>query len=130
MPRRRVAAVTTIEIVLIVAIVCLLVAIAFPWFTRAGRQQAAYDARRALEQLRDAEDSHFAKHHTYAMIGDTTMDYHVPPQIRITLGGDDLASGRGWNATAISGAATCYVGVGVDTVIGTVKVSDGHVLCP
>jgi Tfp pilus assembly protein PilE len=127
--RRRRAAGTTIEIVLIVAIVCLLVAIAFPWFTRAGRQQAAYDARRALEQLRDAEDAHFAKHHTYAMIGDTTMDYHVPPELHITIGGDGLASGRGWNATAVAGAATCYVGVGADTVIGNVHVSDGHVVC-
>jgi type II secretory pathway pseudopilin PulG len=122
--------VTAIEIILIVAIVCLLVAIAFPWFTRAGRQQAGYDARRALEQLRDAEDAHFAKHHTYAAIGDTTLDFRVPPQLHITVGGDGLADGRGWNATAVSGSATCYVGVGVDTVIGSVRVSDGRVLCP
>lgn len=128
--RNRRGAASIIEIVLIVAIVCLLVAIAFPHFTRAGRQEAADDARRALEQLRDAEDSHFAKHHTYALLGDTTMDYRVPPQIHITLGGGDLASGRGWNATAVSGAATCYIGVGADTVIGSVHVSDGHVLCP
>lgn len=123
-------AVTTIEIVLIVAIICLLVAIAFPWFTRAGRQQATYDARRALEQLRDAEDSHFAKHHTYATIGDTTLEFHVPPQLHITVGGNGLADGRGWNATATTGSATCYVGVGADTIIGNVRVSDGHVLCP
>lgn len=128
MRRRR--AVTTIEIVLIVAIICLLVAIAFPWFTRAGRQQAAYDARRALEQLRDAEDAHFAKHHTYALIGDTTLDYHAPPQMHITIGGDGLADGRGWNATAVSGASTCYIGVGADTIIASVHVADGHVLCP
>ena len=123
-------AATIVEIVLIVAIVCLLVAIAFPWFTRAGHQQAAYDARHALEQLRDAEDAHFAKHHNYATIGDTTLEYHVPPELHITVGGGGLADGRGWNATANSGSATCYVGVGVDTIIGTVKVSDGHVLCP
>ena len=128
--RRSRRAVTTIEIVLIVAIVCLLVALAFPWFTRAGRQQAAYDARRALETLRDAEDAHFAKHHTYAAIGDTTLDYHVPPQVHVTVGGDGLGDGRGWNATAAAGASTCYVGVGADTVIGNVHVSDGRVSCP
>jgi len=128
--RRGRRAVTTVEIVLIVAIVCLLVAIAFPWFTHAGQQQSAYDARHALETLRDAEDAHFAKHHSYATIGDTTLDYHVPPQMHVTVGGGGLTDGRGWNATANTGQATCYVGVGVDTVIGTVKVSDGHVLCP
>lgn len=123
-------AVTTLEIVLIVAIICLLVAIAFPWFTRAGRQQGAYDARQALERLRDAEDAHFAKHHSYAMIGDTTMDYHVPPAVKLTIGGDGLTSGRGWNATAIADAATCYIGVGSDTVIGNVHTGDGRVVCP
>jgi type II secretory pathway pseudopilin PulG len=128
MRRRR--AVTTIEIILMVAIVCLLVAIAFPWFTRVGRQQEAYDARHALESLRDAEDAHFAKHHNYAAIGDTTLDYHVPPQMHITIGGDGLADGKGWNATAISGASTCYIGIGADTVMANVHVSDGHVLCP
>ena len=45
MRTRRGGGVTTIEIVLIVAIICLLVAIAFPWFTRAGRQQGTYEKR-------------------------------------------------------------------------------------
>jgi Tfp pilus assembly protein PilE len=124
------SAVSPIEIVLIVAIICLLVAIAFPWFSGAGRQQAAYDARRALENLRDAEDAHFAKHHSYAVLGDTTMDYRVPPSVAIKIGGDGLSSGRGWNATATASAVTCYVGVGTDTVIANVHTSDGHVICP
>lgn len=121
---------SAIEIVLIVAIICLLVAIAFPWFSGAGRQQAAYDARQALERLRDAEDAHFAKYHSYAMLGDTTMDYRVPPQIRVTIGGDGLSSGRGWNATAVANTTKCYIGVGVDTIIGNAHTSDGHVACP
>lgn len=128
MARRQAA--SAIEIVMIVAIICLLVAIAFPWFSGAGRQQATYDARQALERLRDAEDAHFAKHHAYAMLGDTTMDYHVPPEIHVTIGGNGLASGRGWNATAVASAAKCYIGVGVDTIIGNVHTGDGHVVCP
>jgi Tfp pilus assembly protein PilE len=123
------AAVSTIEIVLIVAIICLLVAIAFPWFTRAGRQQAAYDARQTLERLRDAEDAYFAKHHKYATLSDT-MDYHVPPDVHVSIGGSGLDSGRGWNATAVASNATCYIGVGVDTIIGNQHTSDGRVVCP
>jgi Tfp pilus assembly protein PilE len=123
-------AVTTIEIVLIVAIICLLVAIAFPWFTRAGRQQAAYDARQTLERLRDAEDAYFAKHHKYAALGDSAFDYHTPPEMRVTIGGDGMATGRGWNATAVASTMTCYIGVGTDTIIGNVHMSDGHVVCP
>jgi Tfp pilus assembly protein PilE len=118
-----------IEIVLIVAIICLLVAIAFPWFTHAGRQQAAYDARQTLERLRDAEDAYFAKHHAYATLADT-MPYHQPPDVHVTIGGTGLTSGKGWNATAQATGVTCYIGVGVDTIIGTVHTSDGHVVCP
>src|SRR5579872_3379409 len=120
--------VTTIEIVLIVAIICLLVAIAFPWFTRAGRQQAAYDARQSLERLRDAEDAFFAKHHRYGTLADT-LDFHVPPQVHLDIGGTGLTTGRGWNATAAATGATCYIGVGVDTVIGSVHTGDGRVVC-
>jgi Tfp pilus assembly protein PilE len=117
-----------IEIVLIVAIICLLAAIAFPWFTRAGQQQAVYDARQTLEHLRDAEDAFFAKHHRYATLADT-MEYRVPPQIHLDIGGNGLASGRGWNATASATGATCYIGVGVDTIIGSVHTGDGRVVC-
>jgi len=129
MRTRRGGGVTTIEIVLIVAIICLLVAIAFPWFTRAGRQQGAYDARQTLERLRDAEDAYFAKHHKYGTLTDS-IDYHVPPSVHVSIGGDGIASGRGWNATAVANSATCYLGVGADTVIADVHLSDGHVLCP
>jgi Tfp pilus assembly protein PilE len=121
-------AVTTIEVVLIVAIICLLVAIAFPWFTKAGQQQAAYDARQSLEHLRDAEDAFFAKHHRYGTLADT-IDYHAPPQVHVEIGGTGLTSGHGWNATASATGATCYIGVGVDTIIGTVHTGDGHVVC-
>lgn len=122
------AGVNTIEIVLVVAIICLLVAIAFPWFTRAGRQQAAYDARQTLEHLRDAEDGFFAKHHRYGTLTDS-LDMRVPPQVRVEIGGSGLESGRGWNASASATGATCYIGVGVDTVIASVHTGDGHVVC-
>ncbi len=126
---RRPRGVTALEIILIIAIVCLLVAIAAPWFNRAGRQQAAYDTRQALERLRDAQDAFFAKHNRYATDGDTT-GYRAPADIRITIGGTGIAAGRGWNATAVSNGATCYIGVGVDTIIGTVHTGDGRVVCP
>jgi Tfp pilus assembly protein PilE len=126
--RRRCGA-TAIDIILIVAIICLLVAIAFPWFTRAGRQQAGYDARQTLERLRDAQDAYFAKHHRYATLADS-IEYHQPPDVRVSVGGSGLETGRGWNATAQATGATCYIGVGVDTIIGTVHTGDGHVVCP
>jgi Tfp pilus assembly protein PilE len=121
--------VNTIEVVLIVAIICLLVAIAFPWFTRAGRQQAAYDARQTLERLRDAEDAYFAKHHAYATLTDS-IDYRSPPDVHVAIGGSGLTTGKGWNATAQATGTTCYIGVGVDTIIGNVHTSDGRVVCP
>jgi hypothetical protein len=30
----------------------------------------------------------------------------------------------------VANSATCYLGVGADTVIADVHLSDGHVLCP
>jgi Tfp pilus assembly protein PilE len=126
---RRLRGVSTVEVVLIVAIICLLVAIAFPWFTRAGRQQAAYDARQTLERLRDAEDAYFAKHHQYGTLTDS-IGYHPPPDVHVAIAGSGLTTGRGWNATAQATGTTCYIGVGVDTIIGNVHTSDGRVVCP
>ena len=45
------------------------------------------------------------------------------------VGGTGLESGRGWNASASATGATCFIGVGVDTVIGSVHTGDGHVVC-
>jgi Tfp pilus assembly protein PilE len=117
---------------MVLVIVAILVAIAYPHFAANPGRRAAYDTRAALERLRDAEDRYHASHGKYTA-DLTALDFASSSDVQVTVGGTGLDAGTGWNATASTPTppyVRCYIGVGVDSVIGTVHVANGMVACP
>jgi type IV pilus assembly protein PilA len=123
---------TIIEVLMVVVIVVLLIAIAYPRFAGNRQRQYVYDARTSLEQLRDAQDAYYAQHRQYA--GDlTTAKFTPPPDVVMTIGGAGVSTGTGWWATATSSkmpSIRCYIGVGVDTVFDNQHLRPAAVTCP
>jgi type II secretory pathway pseudopilin PulG len=131
MARRRVA-VTVIEVLMVVVILAILAAIAWPRFSGDPARRAAYDARATLERLKDAQAQYYSGHRKYSA-DLTALEFAPSSDVKVTVGGTGLDSGAGWNATAETSSPPyvhCYIGVGADSVIGTVHVPNGAVVCP
>lgn len=130
------AGVTAIEVAMVIVILLLLAAIAYPRIAGNQQRRLAYDARTSLEKLRDAQDAYYAQHRQYATDLTTTKftpPLSLPSDVTVTISGTGMDSGRGWAATSVVTQAPtirCYIGVGVDTVVGTVHLKDGSVTCP
>jgi type IV pilus assembly protein PilA len=131
MPTRR-RAVTVIEVLMVLVILAILAAIAYPRFAANPARRATYDLRSSLERLRDAEDKFHAGRGKYTA-DLTALDFAPPADVQVTVGGTGLDAGTGWNATASVSSPPyvhCFIGVGVDSVVGTVHVANGAVACP
>jgi prepilin-type N-terminal cleavage/methylation domain-containing protein len=131
MQRRR-WAVTVIEVLMVLVILAILAAIAYPRFATNPAKRANYEARAALERLHEAEDRYHANHGKYTA-DLTALDLTASPDVQVTVGGTGLDAGTGWSATAASSQppyVKCYIGVGADSVIGTVHAANGAVVCP
>jgi prepilin-type N-terminal cleavage/methylation domain-containing protein len=133
MPTRR-GAVTVIEVLMVVVIIAILAAIAYPRFSGNPARRATYDARAALERLKDAEDRYYSSHRKYTT-DLKALDFASSSDVQVTVGGAGLDAGTGWNAMATtSGAAPvkCYIGVGADSVVGwdAVHAANGAIVCP
>jgi prepilin-type N-terminal cleavage/methylation domain-containing protein len=127
-------AVTLIEVLMVLVILALLVAIAYPRFVENPSRRANYDARAALERLKDAEADYYTAHHAYTsdLTALGTLGFSSSSDVQITIGGTGLASGAGWNASASTSSppyVRCYIGVGADSVIDTVHVANGGIVC-
>jgi type II secretory pathway pseudopilin PulG len=121
------AGATRIEIGMVVVILAILGAIAYPRFAGDGRRRAAYDARSTLERLRDAQDAFLSSHRRYAADLDTA-GVSPPPTIHVTIGGAGLGTGTGWSAKAVSvdpPGIECTIGVGIDSLAAPAP-ADGH----
>ncbi|HWZ60808.1 MAG TPA: prepilin-type N-terminal cleavage/methylation domain-containing protein [Gemmatimonadaceae bacterium] len=124
--------VTIIEVLMVVVILAILAAIAYPRFATNPTRRATYDARATLEQLREAEQRYFGSHRRYSA-DLTALEFTAPSGVQVTVGGTGLEAGTGWSATAETSSPPyvhCYVGVGADSVIGTVHMQNGAVVCP
>jgi type IV pilus assembly protein PilA len=133
MPTRR-GAVTVIEVLMVVVIVAILAAIAYPRFAGNPGRRANYDARAALERLKDAEDRYYSSNRKYTA-DLARLDFASSSDVQVTVGGAGLDAGTGWNAMAATAGATperCYIGIGADSVVGwgAVHAANGAIVCP
>ncbi len=119
---------------MVLVILALLAAIAYPRFVANPGRRANYDARAALERLKDAQADYYASHHAYtadlSALG--TFGFSPSSDVQITIGGTGLAGGTGWNAMASTSAppyVRCYIGVGADSVMDTVHAANGAIVC-
>jgi prepilin-type N-terminal cleavage/methylation domain-containing protein len=125
-------AVTIVEVLMVLAIIAILAAIAYPRFAANPGRRATYDARASLERLKDAQERYFATHRRYSA-DLTALEFTPSADVKVTIGGTDIDFGAGWSATAETTAPPfvhCYVGMGADSVVGTVHAPNGAVVCP
>jgi prepilin-type N-terminal cleavage/methylation domain-containing protein len=130
--RRARRAVTIIEVLMVLVILAILAAIAYPRFAANPTRRAIYDARATLERLKDEQDAYFRSNRQYTA-DVKALGFTPSPDVQVTISGEGLPSASGWSATAVTTSSPivhCYVGVGADTVIGTVHLQNGAVVCP
>src|SRR3990172_5024972 len=137
MSRPATRAVTLIELLIIVVIIGMLLTIFISRFV--GRKPNDADGllrqqlglRQELSRLSEAQQAYRSAHQRYAA-DLSALSLTATPGITITILGGGLESGTGWSATARSTDPedlTCYLGVGVDTVVDAVTVTPNQVVC-
>lgn len=135
-PPRRLG-LTLIELIIIVVILGILITVAV---SRLGRKQdndpdallrQKLVLSEELTRVGEAQKTYRAAHQRYALDVEA-LSLTIAPKVLIRIQGTGLESGTGWGATARRTDVedlTCYLGVGVDTVIAGVVVIPHEVTC-
>ncbi len=120
---------TLIELLIVVVIIGILAAIAIPKFANTKEKAYISAMKSDLRNVTTAQEAYFSEKQKYGA-DTTTIGFKPSPNVTIAIAGGGIATGTGWNATASHAQTSkkCYVGFGVDSLIGATT-SEGQIVC-